>query len=143
MKDKITVKNLLKKYDFLDKEVVVLNNQLGILGHEANYLLLKLSRSGVITLPSNFSEISELEVATLILELIKRCDVNNPNYNKTIAEEMIRIGFETSKFYGGHNHNKWNTGTFQDDGFGFGTEPLSLYDDYIDSQWEDESSKKR
>ena len=51
---------------------------------------------------------------------------------------VARIGNNTNNFNGGHNHNKWNTGNFSDDDFGFGRKETDLYDDLVDI----ENSKK-
>ena len=143
MKKEIIVKDLLGKYGLLDKNILLLGDSLGVLSKEAEYLLLKLFMCGLIKMPPELSKSNELEIAALISELIKKCDADSADFDENLYIEMNRIGFKTDKFYGGHNHNKWNTGTFEDDGFGFGTEPLSLYDDYVDSEYESENKKIR
>ena len=119
------VGNLLKKYNLYDERIKNINYHLDIFTLDAEYLVFKVL---------GIKNLTEKELANILLELINKCDMKNPYYDAKIDEEMTRIGIGTDKFYGGHNHNIWNNNNFSDDGFGFGTEPTSLYDDYIDSQ---------
>ena len=64
--------------------------------------------------------------------MIQKCNVDNPDYDSKLDEEITRIGLKTDAF-AGHNKNKWDNGSFEDDYFGFGTSISSSYDDYIDS----------
>lgn len=128
---KLIIENLLKKYGLYSEEIKNIDFHMNILKSDAKELVARLSRDGLVSLEI---ELTEEELAKLILELMLKCDVNNPNYNTKLDEEMTRIGMKTDHFLGGHNKNIWNNGFFEDDGFGFGTEPTSIYDDYIDSQ---------
>ena len=132
----LIIKNLLKKYGLYSGKISEINYHLNILDYNAEQLVMRLARNGLIVLPQN---LSEEVLVKIVLDLILKCDINNPDYDPKIDEEMIRIGMKTDQFYGGHNHNIWANGMFHDDGFGFGTEPTSIYDDYIDS----DISKKR
>lgn len=125
-KKEITVKDLLKKYKLYTTQIININYHLNVMWCEAQYLVFKVV---------GLTGLTEEELAKVLYELILKCDSNNPNYDVKIDEEMTRRGNSTDVFYGGRNHNKWNNGLFEDDGFGFGTEVTSIYDDYQDSDF--------
>lgn len=121
-----TVKELLKRYKLYTDQIKNINYHLNIMWCEARILLHRVTGQMI----SN-----EEDLAKILYNLILKCDANNPNYDAKLDEEMTRRGNSTDKFYGGKNHNKWNNGLFEDDGFGFGTEITSIYDDYQDSDF--------
>lgn len=49
---------------------------------------------------------------------------------------MTRIGLNLDKKRRDYNRNIWCNGMFHDDGFGIGTEITSIYDDFIDSDYD-------
>ena len=77
---------------------------------------------------------NDQELLEYILWIYKVCNASDPEYDSEVDANMVRIGLKTDVFPGGHSHNKWSTGTFADDGYGFGDEPTSIYDDYVDSE---------
>ena len=123
---KITVSNLLNKYDLYTKQVVNVIYHLNIRSCNASEFVYTFTKK---------SNLTEEEMAKEIYNLIIRCDENSKSYDSKLDEEITRYGTRSNVFYGGHNKNIWNNGMFEDDGFGFGTEPTSIYDDYIDSDY--------
>jgi len=121
--------DLLRKYGLLSKEIVDINYHMNALHCDVKHL------KSIV--PELFDKNGE-ELALCIKEIFDKCDSSNPEYDAKLDEEMTRMGLKTDVFYPGYNHNKWNNGMFEDDGFGFGTEPSSLYDDYIDSMSDEE-----
>ena len=71
-----------------------------------------------------------------MLELFRKCDYEDPMYDQKIDEEITRIGLYLDIPHHDVNHNIWNNGMFYDDGFGFGTRPTDIYDDFIDSEYD-------
>lgn len=129
MGKKKTVMNLFQKYNKFSKEIGILNFHLNILNCNVDDLLAKLRKDNIVDIPK---DISEEELSELIVRVIQKCNVDNPDYDSKLDEEITRIGLKTDVF-AGHNKNKWNNGSFEDDYFGFGTSISSSYDDYIDS----------
>lgn len=124
---KIKVSDLLRKYNLNTKQVYNILYHLNIGGCDSDLLVYSILKQ---------SNLSEEELAKTIYDLILKCDDSTVDYDKNLDEEITRFGTRASAFNGGHCHNKWNNGMFEDDGFGFGTEPTSLYDDYVDSNFE-------
>ena len=75
-------------------------------------------------------------ILDFILGIYKKCYGSNPEYDGEFDMEMVILGLKMDEPYGGHNHNIWNNGMFEDDGFGFGNEPVTMYGDYIENQEE-------
>ena len=126
-----TVKEILTKNNLYSDEIAKIAYHTNALNIEADTLLRKLKMEGVIP---EFGELSELEVSNLLANLIKSCDQESPTFDRAVYEEMMRIGsgLDNTVSRGG-NPSKWNNGgMFHDDGFGFGTEPTSIDDDYRD-----------
>lgn len=122
--NKQKVRDVLRKNNLYTKQIENIIYHLNISNCSAEELLYSITQK---------VGLSSEEIARELYDLIMKCDSNNKDYDYKLDEEMTRFGTRTSVFYGGHCHNKWQTGTFEDDGFGFGTEITSLYDDYIDS----------
>lgn len=131
MEKKNTVRELFRKYNKFSKEIDTINFHLNVLNCNVDDLLARLRKDNVIDVPK---DIDEEKLSELIVRIIQRCNMDNPDYDSKLDEEMTRIGLKTDAFYGGHNKNKWNNGgLFEDDYYGFGTSTSSSYDDYIDS----------
>ena len=81
----------------------------------------------------SLSEKNDEELATIIVDMIKKCDGLSPLYDPDIDRQMVRFGLGTGRYKGGHNSNKWYRETpFSDDYYGFGNAPTSIYDDFMD-----------
>jgi len=120
----------MKVREFLIKNNV-LNQEIGNVDFHMN--LLNIDLDELKRRIPKLKEKNEQELLDYIIQIYKKCDSSNPEYDTNLDEQMVKIGlrlFDTIP--GPYNRNKWNTGLFEDDGFGFGTEPTSLYDDYID-----------
>ena len=124
--NKITVHKLLNKYNLYTKQIGIVIYHLNIKNCNASDLVYTFTKKSGLT---------EEEMGKEICNLIIRCDENSKSYDSKLDEEITRYGTRSNVFYGGHNKNIWNNGMFEDDGFGFGTEPTSIYDDYIDSDY--------
>ncbi|MBQ2639709.1 MAG: hypothetical protein IJF92_02990 [Bacilli bacterium] len=125
---KRTIKYLLQKNEMFSNKIIQIDKHLNILSMNPDYVIARFSRLGLIN-PEE--ELTDLDKAMLLDNLISMCDCDNKNYNYHIEDEFIRIGFKTDQFETGHCHNKWGS-LMSDDYFGFGNEPTSLYDDYVD-----------
>ena len=125
---KRTIEMLLQKNQLLNDEIVEINKHLNILSTNPDYIIARFTRLGLIEHDEN---LTDLDKAMLMCNLINMCDSNKQYYNNHIEEEFIRIGFQTDMFETGHCHNKWGS-LMSDDYFGFGNEPTSIYDDYVD-----------
>lgn len=121
------VKDFLRKYNVLSKEISNVDFHMNLLNVDLEELKRRIPE---------LKDKNDQEVLKYISLIFKKCDSSSPEYDSKLDEEMVRIGLRTDKFYGGHNNNIWNNGMFHDDGFGFGTEPISIYDDYIDNEAE-------
>lgn len=87
------VETLLKKYGKWTPEMKMVNYHMGINKYDPKALLDILSRDKVIEIDPN--NISEEQLAEVILRLIKKCNASNPEYDSKINEEMTRIGMNT------------------------------------------------
>ncbi|MBQ6546853.1 MAG: hypothetical protein IJL74_02510 [Bacilli bacterium] len=84
-----TVKTILKNNNMYSDELKKLDYHMRILDVDANELLSKLLVEGFVP---KTDELSEQEIATALLTLIKNCDVESETYDRSLDEEMIRIG---------------------------------------------------
>ena len=121
----MTVKDFLRKYNVLSKEISNVDFHMNLLNVDLEELKLRIPE---------LKGKNDQEVLKYLSLIFKKCDSSSPEYDSKLDEEMVRIGLRTDKFYGGHNNNIWNNGMFHDDGFGFGAEPTSIYDDYTDNE---------
>ena len=130
---KKTVKTVLRKNNLYDENLGKIDYHMNILNSDAKRLISKISGEGIF---ADVEKLSELEKAKLLLKLIKKCDANSEEYDEDLDKEMTRFGLELNDNISiGKTPSKWNNGgMFEDDGFGFGTEPTSIYDDYMDSE---------
>ncbi len=87
------VETLLKKYGKWTPEMKMLNYHINIMKYDPKALLDILSRDKVIEIDPN--NISEEQLAEVILRLIKKCNAVNPEYDSKLDEEMTRIGMNT------------------------------------------------
>ncbi len=126
------VVDLLKERQLLNDEIADVNYHMNLLSCNVDYLNTKI--------PSLFDK-DDNEIANFVVDVFTKCDARHESYDPKIDETMTRIGLKTDVFYPGKNPNLWNNGMFHDDGFGFGTEATSIYDDYIDSMSNDDRSR--
>ena len=124
------VKDILKAYGLYNDELARINYHLNIFGCDLKTLITKLSKNGIMVTSKN---ITEEEMAYIIEDLIRKCDMNNPEYDSKIDEEMTRIGHKTDQFDCSHKCSKWNNGMLSDDGYGTGSEIMDIYDSCVDS----------
>jgi len=129
----LLIRDLLKKYDMYGKKVINTDYHLNILNHNVNSVLSRLARENLVEIDPG---LSEEELAGLVLDLINKCDVQNQDYDSKLDEEMTRIGIATDKFRAFSNYSAW------DDDFSCGTSFTSIYDDYVDSQFESDDIKR-
>ena len=110
IEDKKTVRELFKKYKLFNKEISKMNFHLNVLCCNSEKLLKQLSDSGVIIISE---EMEEKDVAVFLETLIEKCDMDNPNYDSVLDEEMTRIGMRTDRFYS-NNFSNWNDDEYFD-----------------------------
>ena len=118
------VRDLLNKQNLITKKIINIDYHMSLLRYDVDELKIRIPE---------LKEKSEQEIIDFILDLYDKCDSTSPNYDAQFDEQITRMSLKADVFAGGHNHNIWNNGTFHDDGFGFGSEPTSIYDDYVDS----------
>lgn len=128
---KIKVNDILTKYNLLDKKLSALaGNHLNILKKDFDEFIAFLKKENIIDI-SNCK--TEKDFAEKIFEIIEKCDSTNSKYDDDIYMKIAKYGNHYI-INGGHNHNIWANGMFEDDGFGLGKTNTDLYDDYIDSE---------
>ena len=115
----MNIRELLKKNRLLTKKIINVDYHMDLLNYDVENFKYKIPQ---------LREMTEAEVVNYIIDVYSKCDLNNPEYDSKIDEEMTRIALRTNVFYGGHNHNKWETGTFEDDYYGFGNDLMATYD---------------
>ena len=91
----MTVRELLTKYKMLDDNIKRISFHLGVLNSDPNELVFRILKE---------KEMKEPELAVAVFTLILRCDVNNPEYDAKLDEEMVRFCLKTDKFPS-NNHN--------------------------------------
>ncbi len=87
--DKKRVKTILSQNNIDDKDLVRIDYHMNILSSNAENLIKKLTSEGII---SDVEEMSELEIAKLLANLIKKCDISSENYDRKLDEEMTKFG---------------------------------------------------
>lgn len=121
----MTVKDLLKKKDLITKEIINIDYHMEFLKCDIKELKEKMPE---------LREKTDEDLAYYIVDMYHKANASSENYDPELDEEMTRIGLKTNDFHDGKKCNKWNTGMFEDDGFGFGNTVTDLYDDYIDAE---------
>ena len=91
----MTVRELLTKYKMLDDNIKRISFHLGVLSSDPKELVFRILKE---------KEMKEPELAVAVFTLILRCDVNNPEYDAKLDEEMVRFCLKTDKFPS-NNHN--------------------------------------
>lgn len=91
----MTVRELLTKYKMLDDNIKRISFHLGVLNSDPNELVFRILKE---------KEMKEPELAVAVFTLILRCDVNNPEYDAKLDEEMVRFCLKTDRFPS-NNHN--------------------------------------
>jgi hypothetical protein len=98
--------------------------------------ILKANIGDFISKMPELKNASPQELADFFATLPEKCNSESSEYDFKLYKEVARICLGSIR--GPHNHNVFNTfnpngeGTFEDDHFGFGTNPTSLYDDFVD-----------
>ena len=115
----MNIRELLKKNRLLTKKIINVDYHMDLLNYDVENFKYKIPQLRGMT---------EAEVVNYSIDVYSKCDLNNPEYDSKIDEETTRIALRTNVFYGGHNHNKWETGTFEDDYYGFGNDLMATYD---------------
>ncbi len=134
-KRKIKIRTLLEKNGLYYEGLKVVDYHMNILSKDTATLLARLVKEGLIEIPN---DITQKQLAELMLGLIQKCDANNPNYDSKIDEEMTRIGNYTDReqyvniIHTSSRNN--NGGLYEDDESGYGTDLTSLYEDLRDSR---------
>lgn len=137
---RISIYNLLKKYNLFDRKIANINYYVNIAGRDAVTVIFLLAKLGFTDV--DVEQITEKDLANLIYNLILKCDGSNPEYNKDLYVEMTRLGFRTNQFDYRNKENdlycddEFIPGAASDDIYGpfvSGARPGDLHDDYVDS----------
>lgn len=83
MQSYITVKDLLKKHKLYTKEIREISYHLNIMWCDANDLVYSVL---------GLSNLEEKELVIIIYNLILKCNMESPNYDRETDEQLIRIG---------------------------------------------------
>lgn len=96
----ISVWHLLRRYKLYTDEINNICFHLGVQTYDAYHLAWRIA--GV-------NDLKEKELAQLIYQLILKCDVDNPDYDPKLDEEMTRIGCRTREFRNKKTHYDLDT----------------------------------
>ena len=123
VKEELSVGNLLRKHNLYTKDVDIINYHLNVMWCGAEYLAFKVT---------GLTDLTEDELATVLYNLILKCDASNKQYDPKIDEEMTRIGNRANVYPDGFRKGASHKFMLKDEGFTFPDEPISKYYDFID-----------
>ena len=92
----MTVRELLTKYKMLDDNIKRISFHLGVLSSDPKELVFRILKE---------RDMKDAELAVAVFTLILRCDINNPEYDAKLDEEMIRFCMKTDKIPSSNKHN--------------------------------------
>ena len=118
---KLSVENLLKKYNLYTKDIDIINYHLNVMWCEAEHLVFKIT---------GLTDLTEDELAIILYNLILKCDASNKNYDSKIDEEMTRIGNRANIYPDGFRKGVSQKPMLKSGDFAFTEEPISEYYDF-------------
>ena len=84
-----TVMSVLKKCKLYSKELAKVDYHMDLLNCEISYLISKIPELNGKT---------DSEIADFLIEIYKKCDETNPEYDYYVDVAMTRIGLKTDDF---------------------------------------------
>ena len=133
MKNKrLQVGTLLKKYNLFEERFQTLDYHLRV---------LSLRAVNFVSFILGLSDLSEEELAYKVYELIDKADSESPNFDSTIYTSVARYGNRSLDYFGGDNHNIWDNGLFEDDGFGMSDNYADKFSKSVERHYENNGPK--
>ena len=89
--DNRRVKTILSQNNIDNRDLYRIDYHMDILNSNAEDLINKLASKGII---STTEDLSEPEMAQLLANLIKKCDIVSENYDRNLDVEMTKFGLK-------------------------------------------------